>query len=384
EGPDMVAYLLSEAASLREIAYYLRDSERERAMAEHVDRLAQTLESLWDEGRYGYRDRDSHLRAPGLTVIDDAGGAEEQFPALALNPPRRLIVRVSGGHEHVPQATVHIEGSDAEGQPVRETVDLEQFIWTHTRGVYTTRTVFSEVNRVWCEGLVNVYRLHIAALDTSRLDINALLPLWTPGLPQERAETLTTLLSDPNHFLRPNGVTMCSAQDPRFDPSNANGSGGVWPFWLTLVGEGLIELGQYELAAEILRRLLKTQVAVLAREREFSEFYHSDAPIGLGEGGHLAGIAPLHLLLRVLGVRVISPGKVWTGGPFVWETPVTVRHRGVVVRRSNEGTAIEFPSGHSVVLPADAEWQAVIDPNYSPPVSTSATPDATPADLFGD
>jgi hypothetical protein len=70
---------------------------------------------------------------------------------------------------------------------------------------------------------------------------------------------------------------------------------------------------------------------------------------------------PLHLLLRVLGVRIVSARKVWSGGAYLWGSAVTVTQRGVVVRRSAGGTQIRFPSGNTVDLPADALFQEITD-----------------------
>jgi hypothetical protein len=299
-----------------------------------------------------------------------------QFVALPLSPASRVIVQVAGGWERTPQMTLHVEGLDADGQPVTETASADQFVWTTTRGVYTSRAAFARIDKLWFDGLTRVYRATVRTLDTTRTDINALLPLWAVAIPQERKDALIQPLTDPAQLWRANGVTMTSARDADFDPANENGSGGVWPYWLTLIGEGLLEAGRADLAADLLKRLLKAQTAVLTGQKAFSEFYHSDEPRGLGERGNLSGIAPLHLLLRVIGVRVLSPGKVWTGGPFAWDEPVTIHQHGVTITRKADGTVIRFASGHAVDLPADAPWQAVTDPGYTPPAKPAmpATP----------
>lgn len=379
EAPDLLAYLLSEAVSLRAAAYYLRQPDIEARMTAHIERLLAALETLWDAGAgcYRRRDRDTHRAAPGAVVLDGARGDEEQILALPVSPPNRLVVRVSGGVSHTPRLTLEISGLDASGQPVSETAAAAVFLWQHSYGVYTTRQVFAQVDRVRSDGLSRVYTVSARAADTTRLDIAALLPLWSAALPPERAEALTRLLSSPDHFWRPNGVTMCSAQDPAYDPANADGSGGVWPFWLTLLAEGLLETGRADLAAELLRRLLHAQASVFRETRAFAEFYHSDSARGLGEPAHLAGSVPLHLLLRVLGVQVISARKVWAGGPYHWGQPVTINQHGVSVRRSAGETAISFPSGGTVTLPAGAPWQEVTDPAAArPPRAASAAPDA--------
>jgi hypothetical protein len=225
--------------------------------------------------------------------------------------------------------------------------------------VYTSQHIFSQIDRITLDGLSRVYRVGAYTVDTTRIDISALLPLWSVGITPERAGVLVDLLSQ--QFLRPNGVTMVSAKDPDFDPSNANGPGGIWPFWLTLTGEALVETGHLDMAYDIFSRLLSIQVEVLKTRKAFSEFYHSDEAIGLGEEGHLTGVVPLYLLLRLLGVRIISGRKVWVGGAFPWEHPVTIRQHGVTVRRAADGTQIEFPSGHTADVTGD-DWQEFTDP----------------------
>jgi hypothetical protein len=367
ESPDLAAYLLSEAKSLREIAYYLRDSAAESQLNAQVEKLQASLDSLWDAtaGRYTYRDRDTHLTTQAVTVIEAARGGEELLPALELKPANRLIIQVTGGVNLVPRFSLKLDGFAPDGQAVSEVVKSEAFLWSTGRGVYTSRQVFSQIDRVQFDGLTRVYRVDVKTFDTTRLDITALLPLWSAGISAERSAALTALLLKPETFWRPNGVTMCSAQDPQFDPANAQGGGGVWPFWLTLIGEGLIETGSPALAYDLLKRLLAAQSAVLKEQKDFAEFYHSDVPKGLGERGHVNGIVPVYLVMRILGVRVISSGKVWVGGPFVWDGPMTIRQHGVTVRRSSEGAQVTFPSGYSVNVSGDA-WQEIVDPGRKP------------------
>jgi hypothetical protein len=54
--------------------------------------------------------------------------------------------------------------------------------------------------------------------------------------------------------------------------------------------------------------------------------------------------------MRVLGVRIVSPRKVYLEGrnPFPW--PVTVRHKGLAVVRGETETVITFPSGQSAMV----------------------------------
>lgn len=364
ESPDLIAYLLSEAKSLKEIAYFLRDATAEAALSGNILQLQTALSSLWDSnlGRYAYRDRDTHQSMRRVDIITDARGADELLPAEKLDPPNRVTIRVAGGVNLLPKMTVKLDGFDADGQPISETTTGDTFVWAGGRGVYTSQYVYSQLDRVTFEGLSRVYRVDVYTVDTTRLDVNALLPLWAVDIPPEQAQSLLALLTNPDHFWRANGISMNSAKDPAFDPSNASGSGGVWLFWLTLLGEALIESGQIENAAELVQRILTSQVAVLKEQKYFSEFYHSDQVKGLGQDGHITGIVPLHLFMRVLGVRIISSHKLWIGGKFYGENPVTIQQHGIVVRRSAKDTHITFPSGHEVNISGET-WQEVIDPN---------------------
>ena len=183
---------------------------------------------------------------------------------------------------------------------------------------------------------------------------------------------------DEARFLRPNGLTMVSASDPNYDPSNARGGGGIWMPWLSLVGEGMLAAGFQAEANDLLRRTLDHLARVLEREGKLSQFYHADAIQGLGEPHHIGGIAPLKLLHDALGVQIRGADTVAISD-FSWGEPVTIRQRGVLVSRSADGSEIAFPSGHSVNLPADAPTQLIIDSTaQEPSVEDPPAPRDTP------
>lgn len=367
ETPDLLAYLLSEALSLREMALTLGETAYDTLLNEHIAHLSERLAAFWHEDRFAYRDRDTHTTQPGERLLTGGPADEPHFLAAVLASPARLVVQIIGGLEHVPNANLKLTGLNAAGQTLEETLHAKDMIWISGRGVGTTTGVFRQLDQVTPSGLIRVYKLQIDALDTSRRDLNGLLPLWLPTLPAEQVAALVAQLRSDAAFSVPNGVTMTHRGDPTYNPAGGEGSGGVWPFWLTLIGEGLIEHGEPAFAAELLRRLMTAQVQVVRQQEAFSEFYHSDQPVGSGERGHLAGIVPLHLLQRVLGVRIRSARRVGVGGPFAWPSPVKVRQYGVTVERSADGTHIVFPSGSEQRLPADAPWTWVDDPQAPAP-----------------
>jgi hypothetical protein len=375
ETPHMAAYLLSEAISLQSMAALLNEKKASNVLEKRISTLQSQLESLWQNGRYAYRDRDTHQTNESVTVLDKGRGDEDHILALTLNPPNRLIVTVTGGGNLTPRVVLHVEGLGHDEKKVVEMVESKAFTWGYGRGVYTTQHIFAQVDRIRAEGLSRVYEIHARTVDTTRRDINALLPFFSGAISKERANALVKLLLDKRQFWRENGMTMNSAQDPNFDPSNAQGSGGVWMYWVTLIGEGLLHYGYHKQAAELLKRILKVQAEVLTQRKKFSEAYHSDESQGIGERGHLAGIVPLHFMMRVFGVRIISSGKVYAGGAFEWEKPVTIKQHGVMVKRSKSGTQVEFPSGHKAKLEAGHGWQEIIDPKPVSLPSISPAPD---------
>ncbi|MFW5748646.1 MAG: MGH1-like glycoside hydrolase domain-containing protein, partial [Chloroflexota bacterium] len=294
-------------------------------------------------------------------VLTEAPADEEAILALPFEGSRRLLIRISGGGSKAPRAVIHLEGLDGNGNRTVEALPLVDERWGYGFGVVSSGQLYTQIDRIRCEGLSRVYRVSVHTVDYTRLDINAVLPLMLTGLPDERAEPLLKLLTDEAHFWRPSGLTIVSASDDNYDPSSANGGGGVWPYWITLIGEGLLLRDRADLVAAMLKRLLATQVHVLRQHKRFSEFYHAEDPTGLGEPGHLNGIVPLYLLLRTLGVQIVDSRRVYTEGAYHWGTPVTITQHGVRVQRDEGSTRVTFPSGTTVSLGADAPWQLVED-----------------------
>jgi glycogen debranching enzyme len=351
ESPDLLAYLVSEARSLHEIAHYLRDENTAQAIKPQLERLTAALESLWntEAGRYTYRDRDTHSTQPGQTLFIEARGMEVIPVAAELQPANRILLRVKGGTDAQPNCTFILHGRDASGAAITEAIEGEALIWVRGHGVVTSNHVYSYLDQVTVERLSRVYSVDIQSVDTTREDLTHYLPLWSGGIPAGRAESLIARLTDPDLFWRAGGVPLCPATDPNYDPSNADGCGGSWPYWQTLIAEGLIEQGAIAQATDLCKRLLTAQTATLREHKAFREFYHAERPEGLGDR-RLSGLPPLHLLLRVLGVRIISPTTVWTGGAFAWGSPVKIMQHDVIVERSAEQTVITFPSADPITI----------------------------------
>lgn len=380
ESPDLLAYLLAEATTLYHMAQHLEKKTTLQPLDDVIARLTKHLEALWQNDHFVYRDRDTHVTTGGTTLLKDGVGDEVHEINQSLLIPNRLIIHIVGGVNHVPRIRLHIEGEDTNGTKIKEVLETKAFQWQQRQGVATSEYIYSKIDSVRCDGLSRVYRINMKTMDTTGLDINCLLPLWTGHLPDVQNEALVRLATSKEHFYRPTGLTMVSSKDRHYDPSNAEGSGGVWPFWMTLICEGLVMAGAEKQAADTLKSLLDHQVETTLNKGQFGQFYHSERAEALGEKDHLAGIVPLHLLTELTGIRIVNSGKVWVGGAFGWDRAITIRQYGVAVRRTRNSIKVTFASGYSTELPGDARWQPIIDPN---PQKTATyekvqTPDSRP------
>ena len=378
ETPDLLTYLISEANALCHLARVTENKPVESQLTARLHQLQDSLESLWDGNRYIYRDRDTHLSGPSTELL--YGGAGDQLHVIErdLPQPGRIAVRVVGGVSQVPRIQMRLTGKDLEGVDCVIEADADEFDWRNRQGVYTTKPL-SYLASIEVIGLSRVYKVYARTIDSSRLDINHLIPLWNGTLSEERAEALAQMAMDEEQFLCPNGITMVSQKDNDFDPSNARGGGGIWMFWLALIGEGLLKAGYRKEATRLIKRVMTSLCKVLERDGKLSQFYHAVERKGFGEEQHLGGIVPLKLLTDVIGVQIVSPAKVLVGGAFSWEAPIRVEQHGVIVCRDADKIDITFPSGHKATLAADVEWQAVLDPEPAEPAEQLEPLPAPPA-----
>jgi hypothetical protein len=364
ESPDLIAYLITEATALKQMATTLGDKSATKQYDSHIKNLSKALDSFWSGDYYGYRDRDTNISTSGTVLLEEGAGDLEHYIKRPLAAPNRVIVTITGGVTHTPNVTIKVKGFDANGGEITETASADKLLWQDRQGIYTTQAVFSHVESIRCEGLARVYRVDAKTMDTTDVDLNAVLPLISGIVPAAKAKKLVKVLLDKQHFLRPNGITMTDVATSKFDPSNAEGAGGVWLFWQTLLGEALIDAGEGNKVSDIAKNILNMLQAVLTKEHEFAQFYNSDTSAGLGEKGHIAGIAPLRLLHKLFGIRVIGNRKVWLSQGFAWGRAITIRQHGVYVRRTNKRIKVEFPSGHTVELDGTLTENTVVeDPN---------------------
>lgn len=364
EAPDLLAYLIREARALLDIGALLDRPDVAEAITPRLDALVAALEEFWDEARevYTYRDRDAHTCPFGETIFSGHG---ESVLAERTEPgqPGRLILRATGGLDRKPALSCSVEGEDAAGNPAREEVPGEAFDWYRGAGTATTRTVWRAVTGLRFAGLSRVFKVEARTADLSAHDIALLMPLWSGALDEARTACLVTHLTDPAAYWRPFGAPGCPANAPQRDPALHAGCAGVWPGWNARLGLALIESGFMQESVELFQRVLAAQTRSLAEAGAFRALYHAESGDGLGDSDVLTGAVSWEWFARLFGAFALDARRAVILSPcaFSGETMTWTQH-GVRIARSDDGTAIAFPSGQTVTLPADAAAQIVRDP----------------------
>ena len=348
---DLASYLYRECRSVLWLGKIAGDKSVEDRFSQRLDYLRSRVEASWSDetASYHHLDRDTHRAYPGESLGSGRGAFNlevgRQFPS-----PVRIVVKVLGVENQPHALQVFLHGKGVRGRHRVERLGERSFSWYWGIGSSTSAKTYLEVERVEVRGISHDFEVEIRVADYTRQDQSLLLPLWA-GIPDpERARQLVerTLL-DPMRYWRPYGMPTTSASDPSYSPDGSHGAGTVWLFWNAMLGEGLLDYGNLDQAAELLTRLMQPIVHCLREDHAFHEAYNPESLEGIGERHHLGGLAPLGLFLRLLGVQLISPTKVIVRGrnPFPW--PVTLRRLGVEVYLPPQGPVrITFPDGQVV------------------------------------
>ncbi len=272
-----------------------------------------------------------------------------------FDPMVRIVVRVEGPEEASRAVHATIHGRGPKGQFRTERLDQTDFQWFWHLGTATSESAFASIDRVVVKGLSEDFESRISIVDHRRPDLTQLLPLWAAELSRDRSTSLIDKVLLSCEFWRPMGLSACSASDPSYAPAEHPETCGVRMLWNEVLGEALLAAGRREEAGELVTRLLEAASSTLQREGSFRAVYDPEAHGGAGERDSVFGVAPLNLFLQVLGLRLIGPWSLELSGrnPFPW--PVTVRWRGLTVRRPLEGpTVITFPDGRQAELAGEA------------------------------
>jgi hypothetical protein len=320
----------------------------EVALVKHqAEALDHAVAASWDEraALYSYRDLVTRLSLAGQVVAKGKGRAALK-PKKEFERPVRLLVEIQTKSPAAKRPEIRL-AEMATKEPV-EVIAPEQFVWRNGGFVATTRNVYEKLGRVDVIGLDAADKIIVRTVDLSAQDHTQFLPLWA-GLPdQQRAQTLIgRALLDAARFDKPFGLPALASCPT--EKADAVCSSVSLPF-NHLIGEGLLAYGFHTEAARLVEHLMAAVVKNLKATRAFHQRHHAETGAPIGERHALTGLAPLGLFLQTLGVTIFSGTKVKLEGknPFPW--PVTIRYRGLTVKRGIDSTEVIFANDKSVTI----------------------------------
>jgi hypothetical protein len=366
EDPALAALLHREAEALQVMAEGLRRVEAVSELQGRQQQLRGILQRAWHPERLIFRriERETH-RSSHAASISHGRGSVDRHVVRRLSPPTRLSVRVATQAGEAFDVHARIRGRLETGRVRVETLGPEAFSWMPGAGTAVTDLVFAAVESVEVKGLPEETTWEVTGLDLDREDLTLLLPLWAGIVETPEAVSILrgTLLNEAR-FLRPFGLASIPCDDEGYEATAADPRGGVNPLLNLLLGEALVRYGLREEAADLLRRLLRSSLDSLRRDRSLWEAHHPETGIGLGRRNDVRGLPPLSLMLDILGIDLQSPDQVRLEGKSPFEQAVVVRWRGVEVDRSPSTTRVRFVDDLGTVV--DGERAVLVERRLEP------------------
>src|SRR5215213_2242367 len=347
--PALEAMLYQEAACLIKMAEQLARHDALTLLHEQAAKLRQSIESTWQPrtGLYHYRDRATGLSLTGKLLLKQQGSGTASLK-MKFDQPIRLLIEVQTQNPAAKRPEIRIHQFSS--KPADEVISSGDYQWRNRGSVYTTRDVYSRIAKISVRGLGDDDTVLISTLDFTTEDHTLFMPLWA-GIPDEQHAQIMIgrALLDAGRFNRPFGVPACPLlRSP--NPEAEAVSQAVHLPWNLFVCEGLLRYGFRTDAARLVAHFMTGIIQNLKQNRAFYARYHAERWTGLGERNALSGLAPVDLLLRILGVEILSSTRVKLEGtnPFPWD--VTIQYKGLRVMRGQQKTEIVFANGKSIIV----------------------------------
>ena len=348
ESPSLCAFLYNEIQRLKEISEVIKQSGSHTGLDALADNLLSALEASWDDldGIYRNWDRESHF-SPNGESLGHLVGPGTILINREFSYPVRISVRLIAKAEIPNSFKAFIHGISASGNYRIESILLDQFRWHAFQGYGSSEQIYKQIENIEVIGLQPEDQIVFEVLDLSMMDHTQLLPLWA-GIPDDNKarKMIEKTVTNPGLFWKPFGLMAC----PYEATDENHPCQSVHLIWNNFIGEGLIRYGYRQEAADLVSRIMKGIISNLKTNKSFYNYYHAITGRGQGERNVLSGLFPVKLFLEVLGVRIISPSKVYITGknPFPWT--VTLRYQELIIKREFHRTKITFPGGQSAII----------------------------------
>jgi hypothetical protein len=348
ESPAICAMLYNEIQILLRIANTIEQKEAIPPLEALKENIISALDTSWDETNSLYRwwDRETHF-SPQQEVLGERQGPGEIYLRREFSHPVRVLITIKGVDTAPRQANIFIHGASSTDRNIVERLPKNQSSWRLNRTKITSERVYASLESIEVANVGPNDTIQVEIVGLTHQDYSLFLPLWA-GIPsQERADKIIQeSLLNSARFWRPFGLPLC----PTVNADEALSCQLTSAIWDSLIGLGLLKYGYRDAAAELVNRLMSAIVMNLINHGAFAQSYHADNGQGAGERNAIQGLAPVSLFLEVLGVRLISPNKVFLEGqnPFPW--PVTINYRGLTIFREKNRTKITFPGGQTAII----------------------------------
>jgi len=349
ESPALCAFLYHEIQLLIQIARKIDQTGPISALESLADNLKNAVETSWDDKNNIYRhwDRETHYCTIG-EFLGSRRGSGEIYLQRNFDQPVRLLVQIQSSEERPRAANIFIHGTSASERHRVESISEEQFQWYLGRGNVTSKRVYQNLEHIQITGIEVEDQVTLRVVDLAVEDQTLLLPLWAKIPDKSRAEKLVRqTLTDENRFWHPYGIPAFVHLHADDDPDTCH---NVSPIWNNLIGEGLLQYGYFDEAVTLFTRLMNGVVQNLKTNQAFYQHYHSQTGKGTGELDMLGGLPPLGLFLNILGVRILSSRRVAIQGYNPFPMPITIKFRGLTIRREQKQTKMIFPGGQTAVV----------------------------------
>jgi hypothetical protein len=352
ETVDLAVYLYREGQALISMAKVMQREGLTAVIQERIYELARRVDANWSEKRSSYQhiDRDSHASHSGLQLVKRRGESETEVERQ-LTPPARLLLRLKGDPARAKKLKVDIVSAGARKRRRTESLTHRKFQSFWEWSTHTTDKLNHRIRNISIKGIDHKMTMEVVIPDLEREDITLTLPLWAGWLEQSRAKALVrNTITNPEEYWRQNGLASIPASDKSYTAEEDGSVEAVCMLWNCLIGFGLVENGFRGEAGQLFQKLMVTVLNVLKRNKAFYSNYHADEHRGIGSKGSLQGLIPIDLFLAILGVRIISPTKVWVepGHPYPW--PVKIDWQGLSLLCKQNAHLISFPNGQQVTI----------------------------------
>lgn len=348
EDPALLTLLYLECKALQKMAGLQGDSTSLAWLEEIAKRLKEAVETSWDADSAAFllQDRDLHKSTHG-SILGTMSGSGRLVVTDQDDLPARLLIHIKAATENTRNPRINVHG-ERDGQEASEEITARSVFWVHNQAWITTEGTFERISEVELHGLDPRDDVSISTADLTRISLASFLPLLA-GLatPDQVERMVSSHLANPAGFALPYGMPVTATKEDK--------AAGGWRTclpWNALIIEGLLESGQPVTAADLFRNMMEGIRNMLLLEGRFQGRYNALTGQPGGDANMLGNLAPVGLYLKLAGISIYTPQKVFIGDGYPFDDPITVQYQGIEIRRSRVGTTVIFADGQAAEVPA--------------------------------